>query len=84
MQKMIMLKHLPSGTLEGGIELLESLWWHIETKNIDNLWVVDAGEQRLLKTSEKEAAEAFVYGLSLAYALMPPKILEQLKEETHP
>lgn len=84
MQTLEMLEHLPEGSLEGGIKLLESFWWHIEIKYLNQQWFVYAGEQRLLETSSKESAEACVYGLALAYSLMPNEVLELLKKQTHP
>jgi hypothetical protein len=84
MQKMYMLKHLPNNSLDGGKKLLESLWWHIELKLEKGQWCVWAGEQILLSTSSKEAAESFVYGLSLAYAMLPPEVLNEYREKFRP
>jgi hypothetical protein len=40
-----------------------------------------AGEVTILKTSSKDAADAFLYGLGLAYSVIPPTAFERLREE---
>ena len=37
------------------------------------------GEDVLLRTDSRETAEAFLYGLGLAYSVLPPHLFEQLE-----
>lgn len=66
--------HLPKGTLEGGIELLDSFWWNISYSQVGDTWVVSGGELVLLRADSREAADAFIYGLALAYSLIPTEV----------
>jgi hypothetical protein len=84
MQEMCFIHQLPDKSLEGGIKLLDSLWWHISCQEIEGVWRVCAGEQILLKTTSEEAALSFIYGLALAHALLPPEILENLRQTIRP
>lgn len=84
MQKMHMLTALPNHSLDGGRQLLESLSWNIKIVQHENTWTVMGGEKAILTTTVVEAAESFLYGLALAYSLMPPDLFEELRERTRP
>jgi hypothetical protein len=79
MLDMKMISLLPSASLEGGLGLLNKLKWNISVRKEDDVWLVFGGEKCLLKSSSKESAEAFVYGLSLAYGTLPDDILDQVQ-----
>jgi hypothetical protein len=64
----------PNGALEDGVALANRLEWNIEWGEDDTGWYVYAGEGLLLKTDTKEVAEAFLYGLRLAYSVLPDAI----------
>ncbi len=75
--------HLPNESLEKGLELANQLYWHIavsENKGIWHIWAGD-GESLIFKTDSKESAEAFLYGLALAYSVLPGPVFERLKAE---
>jgi len=78
MQEMPMLRYLPNGTLDGAIQAANRLGWNIAWHGSETEWQVWGGEKTLLKTSSREAAEAFLYGLGIAYALLPEEVYEQL------
>lgn len=84
MQEYSFVTHLPKGTLEGGIELLDSFWWNITCRQVGDTWVVSGGECVFLRTNSREAADSFIYGLALAYSLIPPEVLEHLREVIGP
>lgn len=69
----------PTGTLEDGIALANRLEWHIEWAGNDTGWYVYGGEALLLKTDSKEVAEAFLYGLGLAYSVLPDAVFQSLE-----
>lgn len=80
-QELTLLKLLPSGTLDGGIELANRLGWNIAWNGSENEWYVWGGEKTLLKADSRASAEAFLYGLGLAYAVLPPGTVEQLAQQ---
>jgi len=75
--------HLPEQSIEKGLELVNQLYWHIlvsENKGIWYIWAGD-GENLIFKADSKESIDAFLYGLVLAYAVLPQPIFEHLKIE---
>ncbi len=74
MQDMRWLDHLPDGTLESGVELANRLYWDISWGQCGQQWCVWVGgveQHLLLRTNTREALDAFLYGLGLAYAVLP-------------
>lgn len=81
MQELRWIDHLPNQTLEGGLSLLEELMWNITVRQTDHGWFVNGGHKTLLKTSSRESVDAFLYGMALAYSVMPDSILDRLKAQ---
>jgi hypothetical protein len=79
MLEMKMISVLPSGRLEGAIGLLNDLQWNISLTKQGEAWLIFGGDKCLLKSSSEEAAQAFVYGLALAYGVLPNDILDQVR-----
>lgn len=78
-----MLDRLPEGTLQGGIKYANELYWNIsvyEGKS-GQQWFVKAGESTIFKTDSKECLDAFLYGLGLAYSVLPGPVFDQLRAE---
>jgi hypothetical protein len=80
MQQMKWLGALPEGTLEGGIELANKLAWNVKVVEKDGRWEVFGGDQIMLVADSRECVDAFLYGLTLAYAVLPEHIFELLSE----
>ncbi|MDM8528867.1 hypothetical protein QUF58_11760 [Anaerolineales bacterium HSG24] len=82
-QKFLWSTHFPNETLEDGINLANQLYWHIKVSESEGVWQVWAGdgESLILQTDSKEAVDAFLYGLGLAYSVLPESVFEQLKAE---
>jgi hypothetical protein len=79
MVEMKMISLLPLGSIEGGINLLSQLEWNITLSKQGDNWLVFGGEKCLLKSSSEESAQAFIYGLALAYAVLPDHLLDQVR-----
>jgi hypothetical protein len=43
-------------------------------------YVVSSGDQPILRTETKDALQSFIYGLGLAYAVLPEDLFLQLEE----
>ena len=57
-------------------------YWNITTfQGSDDHWYIKAGEKVVFKTDSKPALDAFLYGFSLAYNVLPPEVFDVLKEE---
>lgn len=80
MQQLKWLDRLPDQTLEGGVSLLNDLKCNLDIKQIENTWHVGAGHKGLLETSSREAVDAFLYGMALAYSVLPEPIFEQFRK----
>ncbi|HEV2237898.1 MAG TPA: hypothetical protein VGR57_14660 [Ktedonobacterales bacterium] len=78
MQELVWLNRLPDNRLEGGIELVNRLYWNITWWEHEGHWYVKAGEDIILRTDSRQSAEAFLYGLSLAYAVLPDATFDHL------
>ncbi len=80
MQELIMINQIPGRSLEGGLRFLSELKWEMRMVQSDDILSVGVGHRLMLKTSSREAADAFVYGVALAYSLLPKPILDELKK----
>ena len=73
--------HIHKGTLDGAIALANHLYWNIEVVEYPPYWFIYGGEKVILKTDSKEAVNAFLYGIGLAYGCLPDEILERLRKD---
>jgi hypothetical protein len=81
MNDLLMLeKYFPGGNLEGGIELANRLDWGLSVQMAGDEYVVSSGDQPILRTETKDALQSFIYGLGLAYAVLPEDLFLQLEE----
>jgi hypothetical protein len=72
--------HLPNGTLIGGLELANQLYWNLSIVQTESEWYVYGGEKVILRTDSRDAVDAFLYGMGLAYGILPEYIFKQLRE----
>jgi len=78
-QELSFLKAIPGRNLEGAKALLVSLHWDLDVQRSDKWWSVSGGHKQLLKTTSREAVDAFVYGMALAYATLPEDLQAAVK-----
>lgn len=81
MHSMRWLDHLSGDGLQGGIDLANRLYWNITWREHEGRWFVYGGEDLIYKADSRDAAEAFLYGLGLAYAVLPDEIFGRLEYE---
>jgi hypothetical protein len=81
MVEMKLISLLPSGNFEGAVGLLNELKWNISLTKQGEAWLVFGGDKCLLNSSSEEAAQAFIYGLALAYGVLPKALLEQVRRQ---
>lgn len=71
---------LPDKSLEGGIKLLNQLCLSTSVIHDGDVWQVFVSGKRALRTDSPEAVDAFLYGISLAYAVLPPEVYNHFWE----
>ena len=80
MNDMLMLKHIfPDGKLEGGIELANRLDWGLSVQMAGDGYVVSSGDEPIFRTDTKDALQSFIYGMGLAYAILPETLFNSLE-----
>ena len=80
MNDLLMLeRYFPDGNLEGGIELANRLDWGINVRMAGESYVVTSGDEPILRTDSKDALQTFIYGLGLAYAILPEELFINLE-----
>ena len=80
MNDLLMLdKYFPGGTLEGGIGLANRLDWGLTIQMAGLEYVVSSGDQPIFRTESKDGLQAFIYGMGLAYAILPEKLFLSLE-----
>jgi len=81
MNDLLMLdRYFPGGNLEGGIELANRLDWGLSVQMAGNDFVVSSGNEPILRTESKDALQSFIYGLGLAYAILPEALFNSLEK----
>ena len=74
------LDHLPDGTLESSLTLANQLQWNLEVIEGAGHWVVRSGDQPIFRTDSRSELDAFLYGLALAYAVLPDPVFATLRD----
>ena len=81
MNDLLMLeKYFPGGSLEAGIELANRLDWGLSVQMSGEGYVVSSGNEPILRTESKDALQSFIYGLGLAYAVLPEGLFKSLEK----
>jgi len=73
------------GSLEKGLELVNRYFWflRIESNFDQSRWYAISGESEVIFSSDtREAVDAFLYGMSLAYGGIPEPLFDQLIEDS--
>ena len=80
MNDLLMLeRYFPGGKLEGGIDLANRLDWGLSVQMAGDGYVVSSGDEPILRTESKDALQAFIYGIGLAYAILPVDLFRSLE-----
>ena len=81
MNDLLMLeRYFPGGKLEGGIELANRLDWGLSVQMSGDDFVVSSGNEPILRTESKDALQSFIYGMGLAYAILPEELFKVLEK----
>lgn len=69
------------GSIEQGIELINQLGWNFSTKEVSDSTIVLAGDQPVFASDSQEQVTAFIYGMALAYSIVPDDVIRGLRKE---
>ncbi len=69
------------GSIKAGMALINRLGWNIEVKDKEHKWFVLAGEKVVFAADTRDAVDAFLYGMALAYSMLPDSIIETVRKE---
>ncbi len=75
------LNYIPSNTSES-IKFLNSLSWNISWRQVGEQWKAFAGDRLLIATDTKPELEAFILGMTIALAVLPNSILNEIRKYT--
>jgi hypothetical protein len=68
-------------SLEVWLKRVNALKWNIGVEKYKDQWIVKSGEQDVFRSDSYEAVEAFLYGLSIAYTIIPDDIFAEFQEK---
>ncbi|MBN8592591.1 MAG: hypothetical protein J0M33_12575 [Anaerolineae bacterium] len=71
------------GSMEQGIELINLLGWNISTKDGADSTFVLAGDQPIFASDSQEQVTSFIYGMALAYSILPNEVIHKLRKEVN-
>ena len=68
------------GTIDDAVNLANQFYWSMSIEKQDDKWIVRTGEKAVLVTDSKETLQAFVYGMGLAYSVVPDQLVDTFRE----
>ncbi len=77
------------GSIDDGIQRINRLHWFLSIEQVTSIeggmpyWYVKGGEKVIFSADSREAVDAFLYGMSLAYAVIPDPLFDNLVDETN-
>ncbi len=73
------------GSLDKAIEYANRFFWYLSIaergEGSDRRWFVFGGDKVIFCADSREAVDAFLYGMGLAYSVLPGKYAAQLKDD---
>lgn len=72
------------GDDESALGLINTFLWGITINSVPDptggeRWAVNGGEKVLLLTDNRECVDAFIYGMALAYSVVPDDLAAQFR-----
>jgi hypothetical protein len=76
------LQVIPDGTWQGGVRFLNTLAWNITWGEEHGQWKLWAGDRLLFSANQRSERDAFVLGMTIALAVLPERIIDEIKDLT--
>jgi len=68
------------GAMDDAIKLINQFYWHISVQQIGEEWIVRSGDPIILRSDNKDSVDAFLYGIALAYSIIPEHMVKEFRE----
>jgi hypothetical protein len=65
----------------GSIDFLNQLCWNLTIQHNPERWRLYAGDQVLFEAFSEVELESFIQGMAIALAVLPEKIINEIKKE---
>jgi hypothetical protein len=69
------------GDRQASVDLINEIGWNITYYFADDVWTLKSGDKILLTTKNEEVLVSMLYGMSLAYSIVPEYVVDLLKDE---
>ena len=66
------------GTIDDAELIINDFHWFLSIDDTANQWTVKTGEKVIFTADSREAVDAFLYGMALAYKGLPPHLYAKL------
>ena len=70
------------GSIDDGVKLINQFFWYLKIVERGEKWAVYGGEEVLFSADSREAVDAFLYGMALAYSIIPQDYVDRFREES--
>lgn len=80
MATLIWQEYFPNENWQGAVDFLNSLSWNLSWREVEGQWRLWGGDQLLFKGENQAELESFLYGMAIGLAVLPDKVLEQVKQ----
>jgi hypothetical protein len=72
------------GSIQKAVELANEMYWKISVKHGKDHYSVIAGDQVIFRADTQEAVDAFLYGIGLAYCVIPKSVFQEARDSLKP
>ena len=66
------------GTIDDATLIINDFHWFLTVDEIAGQWTIKSGEKTIFTADSREAVDAFLYGMALAYKGLPPHLYAKL------
>ena len=66
------------GTIEDTQHIINAFHWFLTVDEINGQWTIRSGENIIFTADSRDAVDAFLYGMALAYKGLPPHLYAKL------
>lgn len=66
------------GTLDDAQTLINEFHWFLHVDDIAGIWTIRSGEAVIFSADSRDAVDAFIYGMALAYKGLPAHLYAKL------
>lgn len=80
MSTLIWQGYVPNDNWQGAVDFLNHLSWNLSWQEVEGEWRLRGGDQLLFKGENKAEMESFLCGMAISLAVLPDKVLKQVRQ----